>query len=97
MHAGKCSTPMALVTNNVRIIGYEDPALEGAVITFTCPSGSTLIGPNSSTCMGSGEWEPDPREVNCIGVLITTDTPTIYRMPQIFFVYYRYRSHCLYT
>ena len=25
-----------------------------------------VIGPNSSTCMGNGEWEPDPREVRCI-------------------------------
>ena len=25
-----------------------------------------VIGPNSSTCMGNEEWEPDPREVRCI-------------------------------
>ena len=24
-----------------------------------------LVGLSSSTCMGNGEWEPDPREVNC--------------------------------
>ena len=46
---------------------YHDPALEGDNITFTCPTGAILNGPNSSTCMGNGEWEPDPREVNCTG------------------------------
>ena len=71
---------MALVNKYVKITGYEDPALEGEVITFTCLSGSILTGPNSSTCMGNGEWEPDPREVNCTGVLKTVGIPTILRM-----------------
>ena len=86
MYADKCSNPMVLVTNNVRITGYEDPALEGEVITFTCSFGLELNGPISSSCIGNGEWEPDPREVNCIGVLITTETPTILRMPQKFYI-----------
>ena len=71
---------MALVDNNVRIIGFGDPALDEEVVIFTCPSGWTLSGPSSSTCTRNGEWEPDPREVNCIGVMIaTTGTPTILR------------------
>ena len=74
LHAGKCSIPMALVNNNVRVIGYEDPALEGESITFTCQSGSLLIGPNSSICAENGEWEPDPREVVCMDELMTTGT-----------------------
>ena len=47
--------------------GYSIPtvALEGDSISFTCSSGFLLTGPNSSTCMGNGEWEPDPREVAC--------------------------------
>ena len=47
--------------------GYEDPALEGQNIIFSCPSELVMIGPNSATCMGNGEWEPDPREVACTG------------------------------
>ena len=57
---------MVLVNSNVRVMGYEDPAFEGNRVTFTCPSGQILDGSNSSTCMGNGEWEPDPKEVDCI-------------------------------
>ena len=32
-NAGKCSNPMVIV-NNIRITGYEDPALEGEDIKF---------------------------------------------------------------
>ena len=55
---------VVLVSNNVRVIpvGYEDPALEGEVITFTCPSGLILTGSNSSICVENEEWESDPRE-----------------------------------
>jgi hypothetical protein len=41
--------------------------MEGQLITFTCPDGFVLTGPNSSVCARNGEWEPDPREVDCIG------------------------------
>ena len=41
------------------------PLIEGAIIKFSCPPEHALIGPNVTTCMGSGEWEPDPREVQC--------------------------------
>ena len=55
------------VDDYITINGYMDPALEGAVLTFVCPLGHTLIGPNSTTCMGNGEWKSDPREVECKG------------------------------
>ena len=74
-YAGKCSNPLKLVHSDVIIVGYEDPALEGANIIFICPIEAILSGPNSSTCMGNGEWEPDPRVVNCTSELhITTGT-----------------------
>ena len=41
---------------------------EGATFNFSCPPGLVLIGPNSTTCMGNGEWEPDPSEVTCAGI-----------------------------
>ena len=59
-------------------MGYEDPALEGDVITFTCSPGQLLNGTDTSTCMRNGEWEPDPGEVDCIGLpaSMTTGAPT---------------------
>ena len=46
-----------------------EPATEGATVTFECPLQYVLTGPNITTCMGngSGEWEPDPGEVECNG------------------------------
>ena len=35
-----------------------DPASEGTVLFFDCPPQHVLIGPNTTTCMGNGEWEP---------------------------------------
>ena len=57
---------------NAIAVGYVDPALEGRTIMFVCPRGQILNGSNSSTCMGNGEWEPDPREVECTGTPVTT-------------------------
>ena len=50
--------------------GYEDPAMEGAKITFSCRGGLSLIGPNLTMCMGNGEWEPDLGEVACTGTCV---------------------------
>ena len=52
----------------------EDPALQEHNITFICHAGQVLNGSNSSTCMGNGEWEPDPREVECTGVHVPMTT-----------------------
>ena len=67
MHVAKCYNPERVTIIDVIIEGFEDPALEGGNITFSCRDGLTLIGPNSATCARNGEWEPDPRMVNCIG------------------------------
>ena len=45
----------------------SDTFLEGTNINFSCLPGLVLTGPNSSTCMGNGEWEPNPNEVQCKG------------------------------
>ena len=52
--------------NLITVMGYMDPAVEGATVIFGCPPQYVLVGPNSTTCMGNGEWEPDPGEVECI-------------------------------
>ena len=46
-------------------MGYMIPAREGTNITLNCSAGLELIGPNMSTCMGNGEWEPYLTEVEC--------------------------------
>ena len=71
-YAARCSNPTKLAHIYVTIEGYEDPALEGENITFICPPESMLSGPNSSTCMRNGEWEPHPKDVTCAGSLVAT-------------------------
>ena len=46
-------------------MGYMDPATEGTTLTFDCLPEYILNGPNTTTYMGNGKWEPDPREVEC--------------------------------
>ena len=58
----------ASVDNGSMIIGYMGPAVEGTTVSFVCPPQYALNGPNTTTCMGNGEWEPDPREVECKGI-----------------------------
>ena len=45
--------------------GYEDPAMEGRNVIFSCPPGLVLTGPSTTTCMENGEWEPDPSGLKC--------------------------------
>ena len=73
---------MTLTRNSVQVMGYEDPALEGESIVFTCTSGEILNGPNSSMCMGNGEWEPDPGELNCTHENLQPTDPVICEGPQ---------------
>ena len=73
--AGRCSDPME--QTNAIAAGYEDPAQQGQNIIFTCHPGQVLNGSNTSTCMGNGEWEPDPREVECTNGLETTSAITL--------------------
>ena len=42
--------------------------MEGGTLTFKCPPQYVLTGPgpNTMTCVGNGELEPDPGEVECI-------------------------------
>ena len=51
----------------MNITADSDLTLEGTNITFSCPPGMVLTGPTTVTCMGNGEWEPDPTEVQCKG------------------------------
>ena len=65
-----CGYPVSdSIDQALRVIGYKAPMLEGSSIKLDCFPGYAFIGPsNSSTCMGNGEWQPDPREVECEGI-----------------------------
>ena len=65
-----CLNPSRLVDESINVIGFREPGTIGDNVILICTSGLTLIGPNASTCMGNGEWEPDPGEVECV----TTNT-----------------------
>ena len=54
-------------SNMISIHGNLYPAVEGTNVTFSCPPGLVLTGPNTSTCMRNGEWEPDPQYLKCLG------------------------------
>ena len=38
---------------------------EGSTVSFSYPPGFVLIGPDSATCTGNGEWELDTRRIMC--------------------------------
>ena len=47
--------------DSIIIIGYMEPAIEGATLTFDYLS-------NTTRCIGNGEWEPEPAKVGCKGI-----------------------------
>ena len=50
----------------VKTVGFDGLMTDvGTTVSLTCPPDQSLIGPNSITCTGNGEWEPDPRGVMC--------------------------------
>ena len=67
IHAVKCDYPIHLHDNLVITSTDNQPALLGTNLTLSCPTKLVLVGPNISTCMENGEWEPDPKEVKCKG------------------------------
>jgi hypothetical protein len=77
-YAVTCDLPTQLL-NDLQVVtvanGSQDkPHIEGQFITYTCPPGFVLTGPNTSVCSGNGEWEPDPGHVTCIGDCMTVCT-----------------------
>ena len=52
---------------SIRIHDDPYPALEGTTVTFNCLDGLVITGPNTSTCMRNGDWEPDPQNLKCLG------------------------------
>ena len=74
--------------DNIRVIGYSDPALEETSVILECISPALLhMGLNITTCMRNGKWEPDPREVECLGesYILIIGSHTIIRFAPIFY------------
>ena len=68
---GFCGNPADwILGDGVTVSGLTIPTIIGTNVTLSCMPGHGMvqIGPNSSICMESGEWEPDPSEVHCITV-----------------------------
>ena len=64
--SANCRDPFSPQVNySVIVTSYTDPALPGRSVQFSCPPTLAMSGPNSSICMGNGEWVPDPWEVEC--------------------------------
>jgi hypothetical protein len=48
-----------------RIEAYDDIPLKGTNITFSCPPGLVLSGPNLATCAENGRWQLDLNGLTC--------------------------------
>ena len=70
-HAVKCDNVLHLLGSedgSIQVNGYSDPAFVGTNVTLECSLlNHVLTGPNATTCMENGKWQPDPREVRCEG------------------------------
>lgn len=82
-----CSHPFSngiFAANDKDFIIVVDPAQtivqEGDTLTFVCPPQHVLIGPNITTCMGNGQWEPNPRDVECKGIYYNNSAATLFTM-----------------
>ena len=63
---GRCDDPLLPITDDsVMAVDYRNVALNGTVVTLTCPPGRMLNGPKSVMCTQTGQWEPNPSTVNC--------------------------------
>ena len=89
-----CGYPSPATTvDSIRVMGHTDPALEATVVTFSCSPGLVLTGPNTTTCMDNGQWEPNPREVKCKGIsnvqpVLITSCANCYHCSLILILFY---------
>ena len=74
----RCEHIRSLIDNAILTSDYVElePLLFGTTITFTCPPGRALTGPNATTCMENGEWEPDPSNLVCEGTVTILCLPS---------------------
>ena len=58
-----CSSPSNVTNASVSSLSLR----YGDNVDLSCPPGLVLTGPNTTTCMEDGEWEPDPSDSTCKG------------------------------
>ena len=58
---------MNQIDASINIHGSMNPAVERTNVTIICAPGLVLNGPNTSTCMRNGEWEPNLQKLKCLG------------------------------
>ena len=63
-----CHVPV-LQPNIYTTVNHSKPLIEGSILSFTCSSGLTLSGPNTTTCLSNGQWIPNPDLVECKGLV----------------------------
>ena len=64
-----CENPTTLLDGSpidIIVLAYSGTA-RGSSVSFSCSPGLVLTGPRSSTYMGNGDSEPDPRKAVCKG------------------------------
>lgn len=59
-----------LIERDVHVTKFSELLVAGTSLMFACPSGLILTGPNTTTCLENGQWEPDPSQVKCKGMRI---------------------------
>ena len=60
---GKCDLP--ILREVVISVNTEGPLIGGSTISYSCSTGQTISGPNTSICTDNGHWEPDPMGTSC--------------------------------
>ena len=69
MHAERCPSPVTEISSvNIIISNYEDPPIEGTIITLSCLHGLILTGSDNvytARCYQNGSWIPNPSGHAC--------------------------------
>jgi hypothetical protein len=63
----KCEDPSEEVSEDIQVVGYSDPAVEGTMIMLECSSPDIMVLTGSSriNCADDGLWKPNPRQIAC--------------------------------
>ena len=67
--------------SSLNVLDYNEPAIVGTTVSFNCSNpGEELTGSNTSTYVDIGQWEPDPRLINCKGTILYTSKIAIIKI-----------------
>ena len=75
-----CPDPLTQVADRaiLTVRGYENLALEGDMVDFSCSVGEAITGSNTLVCTRNGKWEPDPQKISCDNInVMTTIIPNL--------------------